>query len=308
MSSTASMTSTARELKSPHPGGRLPLVRIALRQYWIPLLILLLLAGRAAAVLIYHYDGWADAVALRHHVGSHAYHFERFADDAHNKTAKLLDDGTSIAFQPALYAALLTAVLTAREWETRNVVLAITQSISPRRWFTVRWATLAVAVAALAVPAVVAYRISVAHAFRLDLLTYGAERQNAYYTIGPVTVAYVVLGVAAGALAGTLLRRTWLALVAGPALAWISAAVLVRSRAVLLLDFPLWSKVHGFHPGGIVGLQFYDALPEDSYLINSLAPADYWGYQIASSVLALALATLFVLAALRVVRRHTAQL
>ncbi|MGW5370336.1 hypothetical protein ACWER6_22975 [Streptomyces sp. NPDC004009] len=69
-------------------------------------------------------------------------------------------------------------------------------------------------------------------------LTYGAERQNAYYTIGPVTVAYVVLGTAAGAMAGTLLRRTWLALVAGPALAWISAAVLVRSRAVLLLDFP----------------------------------------------------------------------
>ncbi|MEU1413607.1 hypothetical protein [Streptomyces sp. NPDC005731] len=307
MSATASIASGTSVPKSSRPGGRLPLVRIAVRQYWIPLLILLLVTGRAAAVLIYHYDGWADAVALRDHVGSRAYHFGRYVDDAHNKTAKLLNDGTSVAFQPALLAALLTGVLTAREWESRRVVLALTQSIAPRRWFTARWSTLAVVGAAMTVPAVVAYRISAVHALRLDLLTYGADRQNAYYTIGPVTVAYVVLGVAAGALAGTLLRRTWLALVAGPALAWLAAAVLVRSRAVLLLDFPLFSKVHGLHPGGLLGLQFYDALPEDSYLINSLDPGDYWGYQIASSVLVLALAALFGQAALRAVRHRTAQ-
>ncbi|WP_220292144.1 hypothetical protein [Streptomyces sp. MBT84] len=48
-------------------------------------------------------------------------------------------------------------------------------------------------------------------------------------------------------------------------------------------------------------------MPEDSYLINSLDPGDYWGYQIASSVLVLALAALFGQAALRVVRHRTAQ-
>lgn len=144
-------------------------------------------------------------------------------------------------------------------------------------------------------------------AFRLDLLTYGADRQTAYYTIGPVTVAYVLLGVAAGALAGTLLRRAWTALVAAPALTWLLAALLVRSRAVLLLDFTLFSKVHGYHPGGLLGLQFYDALPQDSYLVNSLDPGDYWGYQVASSVLVLVLAALLALAALRVVRQRTAQ-
>ncbi|GAA3892656.1 hypothetical protein ACWDWT_23145 [Streptomyces sp. NPDC003343] len=307
MSATAPIASGTSGMKTPRPEGRLPLVRIAVRQYWIPLLILLVLAGRTAAVLIHHYDGWADAVALRDHVGSRAYHFGRYVDDAHNQTAKLLSDGTGVAFRPALLAALLTGVLTAREWESRRVVLVLTQSIAPRRWFTARWSTLAVIIAAMTVPLVVAYRISAVHALRLDLLTYGSDRQNAYYTIGPVTVAYVVLGVAAGALAGTLLRRAWLALVAGPALAWLAAAVLVRSRAVLLLDFPLFSKVHGLHPGGVLGLQFYDALPEDSYLINSLEPGDYWGYQIASSVLVLALAALFGHAALRVVRHRTAQ-
>ncbi|MFC5675174.1 hypothetical protein [Streptomyces incanus] len=84
-------------------------------------------------------------------------------------------------------------------------------------------------------------------------------------------------------------------------LTWLAAAVLVRSRAVLLVDFPLFSKVQGFHPGGLLGLQFYDALPWDTYLANSLVPGDYWGPQIASSVLVL------TAAALRVLRHRTAQ-
>ncbi|WP_328719719.1 hypothetical protein OHT52_09655 [Streptomyces sp. NBC_00247] len=287
-------------------GRALPLVLIAVRQYRWVALVVLLLAARVCAAILYHYGSWADAIALRDHVGSQAYHFGRYADDAHHVTEQLVNDGSSLAFQPALLAALVTAVLTAREWETRRVVLALTQSVTPRRWFTVRWAVQAAFLAAVTVPAVALYRISAVHGFRLDLLTYGAERQNAFYTIGPVTVAHVLLGVAAGALCGTLLRRTLPALVAAPVLTWLVAGALVRSRAVLLVDFPLFSKVHGFHPGGVVGLQFYDALPQDSYLMNALEPGDYWGFQIASSALVLAAAALLTAAALRVLRRRTA--
>ncbi|OIJ66458.1 hypothetical protein [Streptomyces mangrovisoli] len=305
----STLTTPAAGTESPRPGraGRIPpLVRIAVRQYWIPLLVAALLLARPAATVIYHYGGWADAETLRAHVGAKAYHWGTYIDGAYNKTAKLMSDGSEIAFRPALYAALLSGVLTAREWESRRVVLALTQSISPRRWFTVRWATLAAALVVLVTPAVAAFRVSAAHAFDLNLLTFGAERQNAYFTIGPVTVAYVVLGVAAGALTGTLLRRTWATLIAAPALTWLAACLLVRSRAVILADPWIFSEVHGFHMGGVLGLMFWDALPQDAYLTNSLTPGDYWGYQIAYSILVLALAALLVHAALRALRRRVA--
>ncbi|MGA5648286.1 hypothetical protein [Streptomyces seoulensis] len=291
---------------TPRPGSLRPLAGIALRQFWVPGLILLLLALRIGVQIVYHYYGWADAVALRSHVGSQAYHFGRYTDDAHTMTAKLMDDGAMLAFQPALCAALLTGVLTAREWETRRVVLAFTQTVSPRRWFGVRWATLAAVFVVLTVPLVALYRMSAGHALGLDLLTYGAERQNAYYTIGPVTVAYVLLGVAAGALTGTFLRRLWPTLVAAPLLTWLVAAVLVRSRAMLLLDLPVLAKVPEFHSGGVFGLMFYDALPQDALLTNILVTGDYWPYQLAASALVLVVAALLTLAAFRVIRRRTA--
>jgi hypothetical protein len=285
---------------------RLPLARTLIRQIRIPLALLLLLDLGTCLQLAYHYTGWADAVALRNHVGSHAYHFARYADDAHNKTVKLLSDNSSVVFRPALYAAAFAGVLTAGEWQTRRVTLALAQSVTPRRWFTARWATLAALLALLALPLVVLYQRSAVHAARLDLLVHGADQQTAYFTVGPLTVAYVVLGVAAGAFTGMLLRRTWLAVIAAPILTWLLVAVLVRSRAVLLLDFPLLSKVHGFHPGGLLGLQFDDLLPQDSYLLDSLDMGDYWGYQIAYSLLVLALAVLLVHGALRILRRRTA--
>jgi hypothetical protein len=60
------------------------------------------------------------------------------------------------------------------------------------------------------------------------------------------------------------------------------------------------------HPGGLLGLQFYDLLPQDTYLLNSLTPGDYWGYQIASSLLVLTLAALLLHGALRILRRRLA--
>ncbi|MGV9791376.1 hypothetical protein [Streptomyces sp. NPDC003435] len=292
--------------KPTRPGRLRPLAGTALRQYWVAGAVLLLLALRIGVQIVYHYHGWADAIALRDRVGGEAYHFGRYTDDAHTMTAKLMDDGAMLAFQPALAAALLTGVLTAREWESRRVVLALTQTVTPRRWFGVRWAVLAAILVVLTVPLVALYRMSVVHALGLNLLTYGAERQNAYYTIGPVTVAYVLLGVAAGALTGTVLRRLWPTLLAAPLLTWLVAALLVRSRAMLLLDLPVLSKVDGYHPGAVFGLMFYDALPQDAYLINALDTGDYWPFQIASSVLVLAVAALFVLASFRVIRRRTA--
>jgi hypothetical protein len=297
---------TATGLVAPAgPAERLPLARTVARQLRPAALTLALLALGVAAVLVHRYLGWTDAVALREHVGSHAYHFERYPGDAHTGTARLLHDGTRIAFQPALYAAALSGAMTAREWESRRYALTLAQSVTPRRWFTARWAGVAVLVTALLVPLVALYRLNVVHAVHGDLLTRGTDRQTAYFTIGPVTVAYVLLGVAAGALAGTALRRTVPALLAAPAATWLLTALLVRSRAALLLDFPAFSHVHGMHSGGALGLQFYDLLPTDSRVTDSLDAGDYCPYQLAESVLVLALAALLARAALRALHRRT---
>ncbi|MFE3515385.1 hypothetical protein [Streptomyces sp. NPDC059166] len=297
---------SATTVTTANESPRLPLLRLALRQYWLVAAVVLLLAVRIAVPIVYHYGSWADAIALRERVGNHAYHFESFVSDAHTLTTRLLNDGSGLAFLPALLAAAAVAVLTAREWESRSVVLALTQSVTPTRWFSVRWATVAAVFVVLTAPLTVLFQRSAGYAVQHDLLVHGAQWSTAAFTIGPVTVAYTVLGAAAGAYAGTLLRRTWAALIAAPLLTWLATAVLVRSRLVLLVDFPIFSKVHGFHPGGILGLTFYDALPQDVYLINSLDMGDYWGYQIASSALALAVAALLGWAALRTLRRRTA--
>lgn len=285
----------------------LPLVRIALRQFWPLAALFLLFAVGMAALLVHHYHGWADAVALRERVGSRTYHFALYPNHAETMTSRLLGDGKRLALLPALYAALAAGLLTGREWETRRIILALGQSVSPVRWFVVRWTVLAALIAMPLAPVVALYRLNVVHAVDLDLLTYGIERQTAYFTLGPVTVAYVLLGVAAGALAGTVLRNFLAAAVAGPALTWLLVAVLVRSPAALLLDFPAWSKVDGYHPGGVLGLQFYDLLPQDSYLVDSLDTGDYWPYQLAESTVVIGVAVLLVLAAFRVLRGRTAQ-
>ncbi len=301
------MSTAHADLSKPRSAKpHLPIARIALRQFWPLAVLFLLFAVGMAALLTHHYQDWADAVALRERIGSRAYHFAFRSNHAQAMTLRLLDDGHRLALLPALYAALAGGLLTGREWETRRIVLALGQSVSPVRWFVVRWTVLAALISVPLILVVALYRFSVVHAVDLDLLTYGIDRQTAYFTLGPVTVAYVLLGVAAGALAGTVLRNLLAAAVAGPALTWLLVAVLVRSRAVLLLDFPAWSKVDGYHSGGVLGLQFYDLLPQDSHLVDSLARGDYWPYQLAESVVVIGTAVLLVLAAFRVLHRRTA--
>lgn len=281
-------------------GERRSLARTLARMYWIPALTMVLAALGTAALLVERYHGWAGEVAVRERVGAYSFQFI-----ATNSFSTL---GGRIAFLPAMYAALLAGLTTGQEWRSRRVVLSLGQSVSPRRWFGVRWSLLAALVTVLVLPVVVLYRLNVIHADHLGLLSPGAQTQGLILTVGPVTLAYVILGVAAGALAGTVLRTTWSAALTGPLLTWILTALMVRSRAALLLDIPALSKVHGMAPGGVLGLQFYGLLPTDSLLQNSLSRSDYWPYQLAESTLVLAVAALLALAAFRVLRRRTGQL
>jgi hypothetical protein len=293
--------------KSRTSNGSWLLVRTVARMYRAIGLVLFLMALGVAALLLHRYQGWAGALALRERVGDQAYYFSLLVHGAHPYTDSLSADGERIAFLPALYAALCTGVTTGQEWQSRRVVLTLSQSVSPRGWFALRWSLLAALFTVLLLPLVVLYRLNVTHATHLGLLSSGSETQTIILTIGPVTLANVILGVAAGALAGTVLRNTWSAAVAGPVLTWVLTALLVRSRSALLLDVPAYSKVSGMHPGGVLGLQFYNLLPTDSYLLDSLSRADYWPYQLAESALVLAVAALLVLAAFRILHRRTGQ-
>ena len=281
-------------------GEHWPLARTVARIYRRPALVLLLAITGISALLVYRYHGWAGDVALRERVGAYSFGFLRI-----NSFSTY---GGRIAFLPALFAALLAGRATGEEWQARLTVLTLGQSISPRRWFGVRWSMLAALLTVLVLPLVVLYRLNVARADHLGLLSPGDQAQTIILTVGPVTLAYVVLGVAAGALAGTVLRNTWSGALAGAALTWVLTALLVRSRAALLLDFPALSKVHGTAPGGFLGMQFYGLLPCDSLLQNSLSRADYWPYQLAQSAVTLAVAALLALLAFRVLRRHTGNL
>ncbi len=281
-------------------GERWPLARTTARIYRPTALVLTLVALGFAALLVHRYQGWAGDVALHDRVGD--YSFARLVIDSFST------NGDRTAFLPALGAALLVGLTTGQEWHTRRFVLTLGQSVSPQRWFAVRWALIAALFTVLLLPLVVLYRLNVTHADHLGLLSPGAETQSIILSVGPATLAYVVLGIAAGALAGTVLRNTWSAAVAGPVLTWLLTALMVRSRAALLLDFPALSKVHGTAPGGVLGLQFDGLLPTDPLLQNSLARSDYWPYQLAQAALVLAVAALLTLAALRVLRRRTGQL
>ncbi|MDF6044858.1 hypothetical protein LRD69_22465 [Streptomyces sp. JH14] len=287
------------------PAGRLPIARLAARQLRWLALVLLLPVGEIAATLLHRYSEWSDAESARARVGNYAYHFTDVPYNAHTLTDRLFADGQFVAFVPALCAAALTAILTAREWESRRVAVTLTQSVSPIRWFTVHWGVQAALTLALTMPLVVLYRLNAAHAYHEDLLVHGAYQATLYFIVGPVTLAYVLLGVAAGAFVGTALRRTLPALLAAPALLWLLVGVLVRARLAALLDYPVFSETHGFHAGGVLGLQFFHLLPKDDYLVNSLTPGDYWPYQLAQTALVLALTAALAHSALRIVRRRT---
>ncbi|WP_037573810.1 hypothetical protein [Phaeacidiphilus oryzae] len=315
MSTAATRTATAGDRSGrsgradrgdlPSAAGTWALTRTALRLVRPLAAGLLLVAIVLAGVLVHRYLSWSDAERLRARVGGYAYHWEYLSHGANAMNDALLQDGGRISFWPAMFAAVVAALMTGREWQSGRTALTLGQSVTPQRWFTIRWAVLAGLFAVLFTPVVALYQANAAHARHLDLLAYGWSRSVAYYSLGPVTVAYVLLGVAAGALAGTVLRDPLRAAVGAPALTWLLAALLVRSRAAALLDFPVLAETHGIHPGGILGLQFYGALPQDTYLLNSLRPGDYWPYQLASTALVLALTALLGHTALRVLRRRT---
>jgi hypothetical protein len=108
-----------------------------------------------------------------------------------------------LIFLPLLLGVLVGAPLVAREVEQRTHLLVWTQSITRRRWLTVKLA-LVLGAGLLASVALLAVLIWWNRPWAQLIGPFGT---NAYDTSGPVWVAETGLSLALGVLAGTLTRR-----------------------------------------------------------------------------------------------------
>ncbi|MFF3613827.1 hypothetical protein [Streptomyces sp. NPDC002580] len=122
-------------------------------------------------------------------------------------------------------AAFAGGSLVARELETGTARLAWTQSVTPARWLAAKLAVPALFVTVGTGLLVVLYRMLwSAHS---DLLRAGIEPRALYFSIGPAAVAAPLLGLAVGAVAGLVLRRTLPAL----AVAGLAQSAVIAFRA-----------------------------------------------------------------------------
>ncbi|MFD7134210.1 ABC transporter permease [Streptomyces sp. NPDC059894] len=162
---------------------------------------------------------------------------------------------------PFLVAAWSGAALVGRELEHGTAHLAWTQGLSPLRWLTLKLAVPAVLITAGTSLLVLLHRLAwTAGRGRIDTADLWYDGPTLYAN-GPTTVALALAGLAAGALAGLLLRRTLPALLTG---------LVVTTGLRLLADlamphlWPAVTRVTSRNTGYV-----YDGLEADAGLVTS---------------------------------------
>ncbi|WP_328740893.1 hypothetical protein OHA91_37580 [Streptomyces erythrochromogenes] len=195
---------------------------------------------------------------------------------------------------PLLLAAFAAGPLIGRELESGTYRLQWTQSVSPARWLAAR---LAVPVAAvlLLLPA---FAVLAAWIRRGTLDTWYPIHWYAfpfYGAIGPVAVAYALLGIAVGALAGLVIGRTV------PAMAAALALVGTVGVTLTVLRPRFWPALDGPVRGGNV----WDfSGPVDRIGIRHHPESHFWPLQLVESAILLTLAAVAILTAFALLRRR----
>ncbi|GKQ36947.1 ABC transporter permease subunit, partial [Streptomyces sp. A012304] len=229
---------------------------------------------------------------------------------------------------PFLVAAWSGAALVGRELEHGTARLAWTQGISPIRWLTAKLAVPAVLLTAGTSLLVALHHLAWrAGQGRIDTAKSWYDDPTLHAN-GPTTVAFVLVGLAAGALAGLVLRRTLPALVLA-----LGLAAAVRFLAGLAMPH-LWpgvtrvtslatgyvhSGIHvesglvtstGAHisdPGcGPLSVEACDAryaeLDATGFYATYHPPSHYWPLQLTTTALVLTIATALALTAFLLLR------
>lgn len=322
---------TAATGTAPASRGPRGLTWMVLRLHRSALWFWLMLLAVAAGTLLWAYGPGADA----------AWEEFRRMDCGPTGTPTLSCDYAGPAYQnydralalgaglltlaPLLTAAWAGGALTGRELENGTARLAWVQSVSPARWLAAK----------LAVPAVVlttgALALTALH--RLVWASDGELRNGwrewydptTYVANGPLLIAYLLLGLAVGALAGLLLGRALpaLAVAALTQTALLTALAAVRPHlwpveTLIGKDqYPDWiGLVVGEGAVTSTGARIDDPICVDD--ARCLAEHDvvgfyrdyhpaghFWPLQLVETGIVLAVAALAVLAVFRLLRRRT---
>ncbi|SMF69309.1 ABC transporter permease [Streptomyces sp. Amel2xC10] len=235
---------------------------------------------------------------------------------------------------PFLIGAWSGAALFGRELEHGTAQLAWTQGLSPTRWLATKLAVPAVLVTAGTGLLVALHRLAwSAGNGRIDTAKSWYDDPTLHAN-GPTTVAFALTGLAAGALAGLLLRRTLPALLLA-----LGVVAAVRFLAVLAMPH-LWPAVthvsslqEGYRVSGLgvdLGLvtstgahigdpgcgpplgvsprceQVYAQLDATGFYSTFHPESHYWPLQLTTTALVLTVAATLTVASFTLIRRTTA--
>ncbi|MFF7982418.1 ABC transporter permease [Streptomyces sp. NPDC007901] len=290
------------------PAGRPRLTRVLLRLHRPALYAWTLLVLATATVLLLLHgplvdgaaEGWRQFRDCEYgtHCGYDQSAILRYKD--------WYDYGTlALVAVPFLAAAWAGGALLGKELESGTAQLAWAQSSTPVRWLTVR----------LAAPAALV-TVGTGLLVWLHHLAWAAGRGRidsaktwydiwTFHTNGPTLVALALTGLAAGALAGLLLRRTLPALGLGLLL---TAAIWGTVQLLLPRLWPAatrwWSYATGA-PSGTWELAEGRSTDRTRYYVTYHTYADYWPLQLTTTALLLAIAALLTLACFLTLRRLT---
>ncbi|MET7757274.1 ABC transporter permease [Streptomyces sp. NPDC005389] len=118
--------------------------------------------------------------------------------------------GVWLLLLPLLVGAFVAGPLVAREFESGTYKLSLTQSVSPAAWLRSKVLTASAVALAAALALIGVYRIGWNRVS--DNYNFHWSESGPYEATGIVLLAYVLLGVAVGALVGQLIRRTLVAM------------------------------------------------------------------------------------------------
>ncbi|MDX2560354.1 ABC transporter permease subunit [Streptomyces sp. TX20-6-3] len=118
--------------------------------------------------------------------------------------------GMWLLLLPLLVGAFVAGPLVAREFESGTYKLSLTQSVTPAAWLRSKLLTASAVALAAALALIGVYRIGWNRVS--DSYNFHWSESGPYEATGIVLLAYVLLGVAVGALVGQLIRRTLVAM------------------------------------------------------------------------------------------------
>jgi hypothetical protein len=242
----------------------------------------------------------------------------------------------ALAALPFLVAAWAGAALVGREMESGTAQLGWTQGISPARWLTAKLALPAAAVTTGTSLLVLLHHRAWSTADGRVGTIDPWHTMWSFHANGPTTVAFALTGLAAGAVAGLVLRRTLPALVGTLAL---TAGVYGLAWWLMPHLWPAVTRVTSFKEGygdlynglevdmGLVTAtgghipqpacsastsegcrRLYEKLGGVGYYNTYHPSSHFWPLQLTTTALVLAIAALFTVAAFLVLRRLTGAL